>query len=208
MSKLVVSSSAIKARIDGGKIVAKHNGPPIKVRLCQSPIKVSLPDENRLSVIRVGVPGPQGPEGPQGPQGERGPKGDPGSGELSVEIETDENLAAGTPVYVKSNGRVARAQANSFPQTRFAGMAKSAVSIGFAANVITAGPLELTAGEWDAVTGQVGGLTVGNVYFLSATTSGQISTIPPSVTGEFSTKVGKALTTTTLDIDPRNPIKL
>jgi hypothetical protein len=60
------------------------------------------------------------------------------------------------------------------------------------------GPLTLTTAEWDAVTGQSGGLTPGSFYFLG--TGGDITTTAPVASGSFSAIVGYAESATTLNI--------
>jgi len=147
--------------------------------------------------VQVSAVGPPGPEGPQGPPGF-----------APIVAETDDPLVPGSPVYAKNTGRFGLAQGDSFPQARFAGFSTETTAPTVAATVVTGGPLELTAAQWDAITGQIGGLTPGAPYFLSTTTAGAITTSPPSGTGVFSAKVGKAVTSTTLDVDPRNPILL
>ncbi len=59
------------------------------------------------------------------------------------------------------------------------------------------GLLELTTDQWDQVTGQTGGLTVGAVYYLSNNNldhSGEISTD----LGDFISQVGVAVNATTM----------
>lgn len=177
--------------------------PHIEVTRCEVDLNLSVSDvvvcAEPLEALTVQVAA-VGPPGPQGP------KGDPGFAALVA--ETDDALVPGSAVYAKNTGRFGLARADSFPETRFAGFSNATTAPGFAATVISGGPLELTTAEWDAVTGQIGGLTPGAPYFLSPTTLGAITTIPPSAAGLFSAKVGKAITTTTLDVDPRNPILL
>jgi hypothetical protein len=52
------------------------------------------------------------------------------------------------------------------------------------------------------VTGQVGGLTPNSTYYLSAATAGALTTTAPSTAGQFVYRVGKAISTTQMDIDP------
>lgn len=157
---------------------------------CEIDIVVS---DTELIVVEVGVQGPVGPPGPPGTPGHS--------------AQTDDTLLAGSAVYVTGTGTWRLADASGLPGARFAGISQAAVVATFAAVVNTVGPIALTTTQWDAVTGQVGGLTPGAQYWLS-TTAGQISTASPAAQGEFSVQVGKALNTTTLDITPRYPIKL
>lgn len=56
------------------------------------------------------------------------------------------------------------------------------------------GPVTLTTAQWDAITGQVGGLTPGVPYFLDAATEGKLTTTAPGGGGDFVTPVGIGLT--------------
>lgn len=159
-----------------------------------SPFSITISQSDPI-IFKVGVQGPAGPPGPPGP-----------AGFPPIVAETDDSLVPGSPVYVKNNAHFGLAQGDAFPQSRFAGFSRTTTAPTFAAEVISGGPLELTTAEWDAITGQVGGLTPGIPYFLSTAVAGRITTVPPS--SLFSVKVGKAVTPTTLDVDPRNPIKL
>lgn len=60
------------------------------------------------------------------------------------------------------------------------------------------GIVELTTAQWDALTGESGGLTVDERYYVSAATAGHLVGTPPSTTGTFQTLVGIALSTTQL----------
>ena len=59
------------------------------------------------------------------------------------------------------------------------------------------GQLVLTTGQWDAVTGQSGGLTAGNYYWLSSTTAGNLALTGVGVNTQ---SIGKATNPTTLEI--------
>jgi hypothetical protein len=63
----------------------------------------------------------------------------------------------------------------------------------------------LTTAQWDAVTGQVGGLTPGP-YYVSAAAQGMLTTVQPVAPGSFVTQVGLALNPTTLLLQPSIPI--
>ena len=115
-------------------------------------------------------------------------------------------LSIGTPVYT-SGGDAIPAQANAQGTIRVAGLiADVTVADGDPANILVDGILEATTGQWDAVTGQVGGLTEGADYFLDEANPGQLTTTAPS-TG-FVVRVGHALSTTQFEIEVQQPIKL
>lgn len=61
--------------------------------------------------------------------------------------------------------------------------------------VVMVGKATLTTGQWDAVTGDVGGLTAGDYYWLSSTAGGLTRTQP---TSGIAQRVGVALSTTVL----------
>ena len=147
-------------------------------------------------VVQVGTIGIQGPEGPQGPAGSA----------TDFAAETDDALVPGPPVYVKANGHVAEAQADALPQARVRGLSLTTTGPTFAADVQTQGSLELTTGEWDAVTGDAGGLVPAENYYVDPASAGMMTTTPPS-TGVV-TRIGAALSTTILDVNPEPPMKL
>lgn len=62
-----------------------------------------------------------------------------------------------------------------------------------------AGVLTLTTEEWDAITGQSGGLTRNAPYYLgSGFNEGQLTTTAPSTSGTFVARAGVALSSTDL----------
>jgi hypothetical protein len=72
---------------------------------------------------------------------------------------------------------------------------------------VTTGNLTLTTAQWDAVTGAVGGLIPGLLYFLGLA-PGTLTTTAPTLDGQCVTQIGEALTTTTMNVLPRRPILL
>lgn len=87
-------------------------------------------------------------------------------------------------------------------QPRMSGLVRD---VGDLVSVQYAGVLELTTAEWDAVTdpadAQVGGLVVGNTYFVSMNSlSGEITSIQPTVGPTFIVRVGIAITRTQMHI--------
>lgn len=123
---------------------------------------------------------------------------------------TNDNVGAitiGQPVYGTSGTNVDLAQADAQSTIRIKGLVAD-VSIAAAASgdIVVDGILEATTGQWDAVTGDTGGLTPGSNYFLDEATAGMLTTTAPS-TG-FVVRVGHALSTTELEIEVQQPIKL
>ena len=72
---------------------------------------------------------------------------------------------------------------------------------------VAVGNVTLTTAQWDAVTGDVGGLVPGLLYFLGLTL-GTLTTTAPVLDGQSVTQVGEALTTTTMVVLPRRPVYL
>ncbi len=68
------------------------------------------------------------------------------------------------------------------------------------------GILKLTTTQWDAVTGQTGGLTPGSEYFADSATAGKITTTPPS-SGNIVQCVGTAQSTEDFHINLMPSIK-
>ena len=74
--------------------------------------------------------------------------------------------------------------------------------------VITEGLLVLETSQWDAVTGDVGGLVARTMYYLDPTTSGRITRTAPTGVGDFVVQIGRAANATTMDLSPQDPIQL
>jgi hypothetical protein len=102
-------------------------------------------------------------------------------------------------------GEVVPGAANSANTTYLSGIAAGSGVLGSAVLVKFAGPLTLTTQQWDAITTQTGGLTLGVPYYLSATT-GRLTTTAPSAGGTFIAPVGVAVSHTTLMIQISHPI--
>lgn len=114
-----------------------------------------------------------------------------------------------TPVYISGSNACLPARANAAAAAEIAGLVRDAsIGTGAAGIVQTDGILNATTAQWDAVTGGTGGLTPGAVYFLSASTAGRITTTAPTATGEYVARVGRAFSSTALDISIEVPILL
>jgi hypothetical protein len=114
----------------------------------------------------------------------------------------------GAPVYSSASGAFELAQANDAVTTYVLGLAAAAIGDGSSGNIITSGPLTLTTTQWDAITGQVGGLTFNTQYWVSPTTAGVLTDVAPNTpgSGDFDALVGIAVSTTTLLIGIAPPI--
>jgi hypothetical protein len=127
---------------------------------------------------------------------------------LKASVEKQSYFTAFTSLFpMKST--VKKSQANALGTTDILGIVKDAsVAASALAAVQTDGQISATAAQWDAVTGQTGGLTAGSVYYLSATTAGQMTTTAPTTAGQYVGRIGKALSSTVFDLAIAPPIGL
>jgi hypothetical protein len=127
---------------------------------------------------------------------------------------TRENANAGTitigqPVYATNATDVDLARANAQATIRVTGLVQDvSVATGAPADILTDGILTATTGQWDAVTGQVGGLTPNADYFLDPAVAGRLTTVAPTTAGQFVLRVGHALSPTEFEIEVQQPVKL
>lgn len=115
------------------------------------------------------------------------------------------NIAS--PVYI-TGANAELAQANAQSTVRVAGLAEATTVNGDPLEVVADGVFTATTGQWDAVTGETGGLTPGADYFLTATAAGELTQTAPDASGEFVVRVGHALSETEMEIEIAQPIKL
>lgn len=128
---------------------------------------------------------------------------------VSLQNENAGSIVIGMPVYSSSAGQVDKAQANAVGTVEVVGLV-SDTSIATAASgfIQTDGVLTATTGEWDTVAGTTGGLTAGAIYYLSKDTAGSLTETAPTTASEFVLRVGKALSTTEMEISITQPVKL
>jgi hypothetical protein len=137
-----------------------------------------------------------------------------GSGAASVSLisATMTNGEATTinicqPVYVFSGDNVKKGIANATGTRRILGfVSDTSINAAASGNIAVVGVLSATTGQWDAVTGQTGGLTPDAIYYLDNTTSGKMSSTAPA-TG-WVCPLGEALSTTRFKINVGPTIKL
>jgi hypothetical protein len=119
------------------------------------------------------------------------------------------SIVIGQAVFVDGAGSVDLAQADAASTTDVLGLVTdTSIAAAASGGIITSGVLTATTGEWDIVTGQVGGLTAGSKYWLDESTAGSLTTTAPTTAGEFVAPVGKALSTTEFEVDVDHTIKL
>ena len=118
-------------------------------------------------------------------------------------------IVIGAPVYSFAAGSVKKGQANAASTSGIVGLVYD-VSIGAAASgpIATDGVMTATTGQWDAVTGQTGGLTFNSNYFLDPTTAGKLTITAPTTVGQTVVKVGRALSSTVMSVNIQDEILL
>lgn len=110
-------------------------------------------------------------------------------------------VVIGTPVYVSAVNTVRKAQANAAGTAGVIGlMATVSTAAAAAGSVQSDGILTATTAQWDAVAGTTGGLAFGAIYYLDPATAGKITATAPSTTGQYVQPIGRALSTTDLEI--------
>lgn len=140
---------------------------------------------------------------------------DLGANVASTQIRTRTNgnagsVVKGAPVYLNGTAStVDKARANAASTARVYGLVyDTSISSSATGSIATDGPVVATTTEWDAVTGQTGGLTPGSMYFLDPATAGKLTTTPPTTVGQLVVKVGDAVSTTEFEINISDPILL
>jgi hypothetical protein len=105
-------------------------------------------------------------------------------------------LVCGTPVYIKSNGHIDAADGNG-AGTRFVfGLVVDATVVTTGTGRVQfADTVTLTTAQWDAVAGTSGGLTAGQMYWLSDTVV-LITSTAPSTVGDTVFRIGLAVSST------------
>jgi hypothetical protein len=113
------------------------------------------------------------------------------------------NFQPGTPVAASITvpGEVERAGTSGGDFSCPTGIAVTTGVVGHHVLVQYAGPISLTTADWDAITGQSGGLTPGIFYYLS-TEFGAMTDTPPVGFGSIVAPVGIALSSTDFLVRP------
>jgi hypothetical protein len=120
--------------------------------------------------------------------------------------ESSATVVCGTPVYSSAAGSFKRARANALATAKVIGLVKdTSLATGASGLVQTDSIMTLTTGQWDAVTGETGGLIFNGTYFLDSAADGKLTRTP--VTGaDINTYIGSAMSTTDMDISIQLPI--
>jgi len=110
-----------------------------------------------------------------------------------------EDVTQGDALYSRtSDGKVGKAIANgTLDQATVAGFAETTVTSGNQVRAIVSGQVPVSQT-----------LDAGDLFFLSATTAGQVVKTPPSTAGQYVTPVGEAANTNELIVRIKRPIQL
>lgn len=131
------------------------------------------------------------------------PAGDtlPGLGSPQIGATFTTTSIVGSVVYADGAGTVDLAQADATGTSIPVGLSVAAYSPG-AGFYQPSGIFTATTGQWDALTGETGGLVAGSKYYLSEATAGFID-LQANLTltsGDYDVLLGVAISTTELQI--------
>lgn len=120
------------------------------------------------------------------------------------------SVVIGTPVYNNAANSVLKGKADAAGTVRLIGLVRdTSIAAAGSGAIQVSGVLTATTGQWDAVMGTTGGLTVGTRYYLSTATAGLGTPTAPSTTGQYVVELGLAMSTTDLLLsNDFNPILL
>lgn len=129
-----------------------------------------------------------------------------GTSQFTQSAETDEATVVGNAVYVKpSNGHVALSQANAQPAAQCAGLAIEAKAPTLAVLFVSQGKVSIA--DWTAIIGAAS-LAAGAAYYVDPSTPGLLTATPPSGIGEFVVRIGRAMSSTLMDVNVEPPMLL
>lgn len=118
-------------------------------------------------------------------------------------------IVIGAPVYASAASTVKRAQANAKSTSGVVGLGYDAsTAFGAIGNIIVDGVLTATTTQWDAVAGTTGGLAFNTLYYLDPANPGKMTSTVPTTVGQCVVLIGRALSTTDLELLLRDPILL
>ena len=122
------------------------------------------------------------------------------------EAEADSTIIIGNPLYIVSGtGHVDLAQADTSVTAQVAGLSLIDITSGGTCQFISEGSIERS--DWSSITGSVN-LSAGVFYYLDPSTAGRLTSTAPSTPGQYVVRIGRAINTTTLDIEIELPILL
>lgn len=111
-------------------------------------------------------------------------------------------------VYISAANTMKLARSNAAATSPTVGLVVSTTVAAAATGLAQAsGSFTATTAQWDAVTGQTGGLTFGAQYYLDAATAGKLTTTPPALGNQY-VEIGRAISTTTMLLRLTTPLPL
>jgi hypothetical protein len=119
-----------------------------------------------------------------------------------LEAVFDSAADIGNALYISSDGHVDLA---SMDNPGVAGLSVESVSADATGHYVTEG--QVTREDWTPVTGSAS-LSAGSLYYLDATSPGLLTATPPEDVGDSIVVIGRALTSTTLDVSIQPPMLL
>lgn len=120
-----------------------------------------------------------------------------GGGATSLTNANGGTVAAGSPVYSAGAGTFDKAKADSLSTSALIiGLLQADTATTASGDVQDTSGLTLTTGQWDARTGQTGGLTPDAAYYVDPTTAGKLTSVAPTTVGQVVAPIGVALSTT------------
>lgn len=119
-------------------------------------------------------------------------------------------VVIGSAVYNDAAGGFKKAQANAAATAKVIGLVGQSPSIanGVAGAITIDDMLTATTVQWDAVTGDSGGLTFNSKYYLDPTTAGKITKTAPTTVGQLVVEVGQAFSTVDMKVGVKASILL
>lgn len=112
------------------------------------------------------------------------------------------SLVICAPVYIKSDGTIAKAAYTSVALSLWIGLVyDTSIANGDVGYVQTGGIFEATTAQWDTVTGGSGGLTPGAAYYVGA--AGLLTATKTTTSTQVPTLVGIAHSATKLQLGAR-----
>ena len=170
-----------------------------------------------------GDDGDDGDDGATGPTGPTGPTGAAADDGTFLASFRGGGAAPGIPVFisfVSVPGGITTVQASNVSpvppaQANFSAFASvfgvvSAVNLDGTVRVATGSRVTLTVAQWNAMTGDLGGLTMGDTYFASNgshLSAPFLTSVADPSPGSFTTRVGVALSATTMLVAPSTPVQ-
>jgi len=118
-------------------------------------------------------------------------------------------LSAGFPVYMNTDSPskfMVSKNNGTLPQARTVALVRADIPPSTLGDALIQGKHTLTTGQWDLITGGSGGLTPGVTYYLGTGAAGAyLTTVEPPPGSAYSTRVGEAVSTTTMLIGIEPP---